>query len=363
MKRLVIVMALCVAFCAISAQTRYATARLRGMADALGLTAQIASLPDGDYREGFAYASFPLHLIIDRGTVSHIGWSLPPAGAASAALRFVERHALEQALCKADALPVDWVCSDEAFCSEGKIEDVLRADNENLTFTCKNVQGRQYQASWATSGGKTLCTVVFPVNYELISGATLREMESDLYDCLRSLPPCTEPIVGYRLPSVEEPAAEYTVVKGAPLPGSLLENAVYLKAGKRTKSPQLVFDPQLPVETLANAMSSTIASQDIAAEVKMMMYGVSGRNRRFTMPLSALVGYFLRQGCSPYWGVMESDRDSVTLAVKMANPDLGYVHLLKVTAALDRLFGPEPAVDVTLAAYVNDKTTQEIIYE
>jgi len=351
-------------FCALSAQNRYATERLRGIAVALGMVERIGGMADGDYRDSFSYKSFPLHVVIEEGEVRHIGWSLPPASENAPALRLVERAALEKSLYKADALPADWDCPDEAFCAKGSVESVLMAANADIAYRCSNVQGRQYQVSWSTPGGKTLCMVVFPINYELLSGATLREMEGALYERLRSLPSCTEPLVGYGMPLVRKEDSNYTIVSGPARQGSLLENVIYLSADTCVNEPQLIFAHRFPVESLANAVSSTIASQGITANVKMMMYGVSDYSRKFTMPLSALVGYFLRQGCTPYWGLMEDDRaGGITLAVKMVNADQGYVHLLKVTADTKTLFGSEPAVEVTLAAYVNDKTTQEIIYE
>lgn len=353
-------MALCVAFCALAAQNRYATQRLHGMAMAMGLDSSIASMPDGDFRDSAAYASHPLHVVVDDGLVIHIGWSLPPEAQTSWAHRFVERAALEAALYRADALPVDWDCPDQAMIVEGSIDDVMKSDPANMAYTCTNLNGRQYQAAWSAPDGKLLCMVAFPINYELLTGATLREIENALFTRLRALEPSAIPLVGYGSPSVREVDSSYTAVIGPDRPGSLLKNIIYINADST-----LIFDPQLPVESLANAMSSTLASQSIMADVKMLMYGASGRSRSLEMPLSALVGEFLEQGCIPYFGLMEGSADGgeISGAVKMVNNAMGYVHLMKVKADPAILFGPEPRVEVTLAAYVNDKPTQETLYE
>lgn len=345
------------------AQNRYVTSRLQGIASALGLEDKIEALGDGDYRDGgMAYAGFPLHVVVDEGKVSHIGWKLPIDGGNPLVSRFVERAALEKALYKADKLPVEWNTPDQAFYSSGAIENVLNADADNIIYSCALSQGRQYQASWATPGGNVLCVLVFPANYELISGANIREMEAELFAALSKAEAIAEPLVGLGKPSLREEGEEFTVVSGPELPGSLLVNAVYVKDEGGRDS--LIFDRQLPIESLANAMSSTVSSRGIKANVKMMAYGAG--SRRFSLPLSALVGYFLKQGCIPYFGLMDGSAagDEIVAAVKMANPELGYIHLMKVTASPEALFGAEPYVDITLAAYVNDKTTQEpLLYE
>lgn len=354
------------AFCSLAAQNRYATERLRGIALALGLEDAIAAVPDGDYHGSFSFGAQPLHTVVQGGEVKHIGLSLPPRDDTSHAFRFIERAVLEKALYKADVLPLDWDSPDEAFIATGSIEKVLKADTASLSFTRANVQGRQYQASWVGPDGDVLCMMVFPIDYSLITGATLREIEHALFEHLQSLPPCAEPLIGFGAPCLRNDDAGYTTVVGPKLEGSLLENAIYLSADTAdVDDTKLIFDPQLPVESLSNAISSTTASQGIAADVKMLMYGASGHSRSFTMPLSALVGEFLRQGCTPYCGVMEGGpgEEKITLAVKMVNRPMGYLHLLKVTAVPATLFGPEPRVEVTLAAYVNDKTTQDLIYE
>ncbi|MCM1452727.1 MAG: hypothetical protein NC102_10755 [Clostridium sp.] len=400
MKRKLISTIFLAAFCALSAQNRYATERLRGIADALGMSQRIESLDDGDYREGLAYKSFPIHVIVEDGEVRHIGWSLPPTHESSPIFLFAERASLEKDLYKADALPPEWDTPDQAFFAEGAIENVLKADRTNIAYTCSNAQGRQYQTKWSTPAGKALCSLAFPISYELISGATLRESEQALRSRLQALQPSDEALIGFGSPSEREETEAYTAVSGPDRPGSVLKNVVYLRpaptAGESgyeeayadgDEEPnvdggadeayaenaedqgdltigELIFDPMLPAESLANALSSTTASRGIAANVKMMMYGASGRSVKFSLPLSSLVGYFLQQGCTPYFGVMEGDPAAggeFAAAVKMVNPDLGYAHLLKVTADTENLFGPEPAVEITLAAYVNDKPIQDYI--
>lgn len=366
MKRLSVYLMLCaLAACSFAAANSYATERLRGIAKALGLAQSIESLPDGDYREGLAFASYPLHVIVEDSVVTHIGWSLPLGQESSPVFCFVERASLEKDLYKADALPAEWDCPEQAFYTTGDIAKVLKAGNANLSYTCANVQGRQYQVSW-TRMGKVLCSMVFPINYELISGATLREMEGDLFSRLQSLKDKEEDLIGYGSPSCEEEIDGYIAVRGPKRPGSLLENTIYFNADSDEGKRQLVFDEQLPLQSLANALSTTTASRGVTANVRMMMYGANGHNRQFSMPLSALVGYFLRQGCTPYFGHMEGDpakEEAISAAVKMVNPDLGYVHLMKVISDPKKLFGPEPEVDITLAAYVNDNATLDDIYD
>lgn len=358
MKRIAVLMTLCLAFCAMTAQNRYATQRLRGIAEALGLSERIASLPSGSHSQGMSYGSYPLVVEVADGVVSHIGWRLPPHDNKTEAHRFVERVALEEAMYRDDALPVEWDCPDEAFVVAGSIADVLDADSANIAYTCANIQGRQYQVAWSGPDGKVLCMMAFPIKYQLLTGATLREIENALYGRLRDLEPSTEALVGYGSPRVKVTDSSYTAVVGPARRGSLLKNIIYLD-----QDTALVFDPQLPVESLANAVSSTTASEGIMADVKMLMYGADGRGRTFAMPLSAMVGEFLGQGCIPYFGLMEGSAEGgeIAAAVKMVNNALGYVHLLKVKADPDILFGPEPRVEVTLAAYVNDKPIQEII--
>lgn len=367
MKRLTLSLMLCaMTLCAVVAQNRYATERLRGIAKAMGLSESVEALPDGDYREGLAYASHPLHVIVGDGEVRHIGWSLPPGHESSPVFCFVERASLEKDLYKADALPAEWNCPDQAFYASGNIKNVLSAGDADLSYTCSNVQGRQYQVSWSKAGGKELCAMVFPISYELISGATLREIEGALYAQLTSLEATDEELVGCGSPTTEEETDGYIAVRGPSRAGSLLENAIYFSDGGDEGERELLFDEQLPLQSLANAVSTTVASRGVTANVKMMMYGADGRNRRFTMPLSALVGYFLQQGCTPYFGHMDGDPskgEEIAAAVKMVNPDLGYVHLLKVKADPKGLFGPEPTVDVTLASYVNDNITHDEIYD
>lgn len=324
-----------------SAANGYSASLLANIAGAMKMQQAIEALPEGTHVEVLSYRGKPVTVVVSNNRVSHIGYSLFPAeqrlGAPSPFYDLAERYAL-----LADVPIKRNKTLEREFFEEGihfdagsisTLPSLYKADG--VEFSLANEDGKKYRAKWSR-GGSTVCEIEVPFTYSLLHGTTMEENEGYLIaDLLEvsavhpdSLPFArTEPTREQLLATF--PYSYYVLPGEAYYFDNLNSNRYYTKADSTTFAP--ILDERYLPESFANIATSMEVPNDLMMDVKVVQYNY--RTTTVHMPLSGFVNYCLKQGCTPFFGVMEDKGHEINLMLIMRNVDEGYCHLLKLTTS------------------------------
>ena len=316
------------------AKNRYQSDLLAQIAESLQIKNVLDTMSNGSYIAQRTYKSHPLSIIVEDGEVEHIGYTLfskeMRIGMPSPVYNFLERYALQ-----ADS-PLKRIKSverqlfeDEVTFTVGDIHKLpYVCSMDNVCFSMDNLQNRMCCVTWTKNGSK-VCSLCFPVSYNLYHGTDLVENQRRLVEDLRRTG--TVKMSGDRKISKEqleklfEP--NYFVLKGDSFyVASLNSNNYYVEQVQNQY--KLLFSDRHPIESFANLLTTNSIDNDIRADIKLVMYDF--KSERVDVPLSCLLNYFMLKGCKAYFGMIERNADTYTAELLMLKRDEGYCHTIKL---------------------------------
>lgn len=342
--------------CAVSAQNRYSTHKLQNLATAIGLKNVIDTLPDSCYDGSFKYKGHPLAVTVRTGNVEHIGYRLfsqwQRVGEFNYLYDFIERQILENDLNPKNSGP-DASARNIRF-DRGNVSTLRALSGDSTVTVSVNCEhDSRYEVSW-NRGDKTLCSIVFPNNRELIMGSTMTENEASLRQNLSSyrhprpdsLP---APSLEMLLPDIYD---ESLLMRDFGSPRTPLVGNRLFYTLSADSIPRLVFSSLHPVESVANILCSCAIPHDFGADVKLVKYNLM--DEHFSVPLYDLTGYFLSEGCTPYFGVLRYDEESrrIECILEMHNYLLAYEHLMRIKINLSKMDSLIGEAEITLYPYI-----------
>lgn len=313
---------------------RFQTDLLAKMAEALQMRTVLDTLGDGIHIAQMTYKDKPLCVIVKNKEVEHIGYAIFPKemreGAPSPVYNFLERYALQASLpLKRSKTVVRQMYEDEVTFTKGNIATLLTLwGKKNVEFSLENLQHRICRAIW-NQGGETLCSVSFPVSYNLYHGTDLVENQRRLIEDLQqaSVTSTSEdkPVTREQLAKILEP--NYFLLKGDSMYIASLNSNKYYIADKDNEY-SLLFSDKRPVESFANLLTTNSISNNIQASIKLVLYDF--KSETINVPLVNMLNYFKMKGCKAYFGVIRSEQEQHTAELLLLNRDEGYCHTLKL---------------------------------
>lgn len=355
-----------------AAASRYCSSLLRDMSAAMKMTDSIERLPEGIHVAQLSYLDHPLTIVIDGDRVSHIGYSIFTKKhremAYSPFFDMMERYALIEKLPMKRIKSVERELDEEDIrfdCGSLAVLPSLYGE-PNVEFSLENIDGKKYRAAWRKDG-RNLAIVDTPYTYGLLHGTSMEEDEENLISDLQQLSATQFEASDWSVPSVsreslvvitplssaiapieesatkEVTAGEDTAVSDTIATPSTKDYLV--KRGEAyflddlnsnryytTSNGQYVAlcDPDYPYESLANILTSMEVPNSLIVDAKIILYNY--RTANVSLPLSAMVKYFLDRGCTPFAGMIESNADKTIALLIMRNIEEGYMHLLRLTA-------------------------------
>lgn len=321
----------------------YTTDRLQEIGEALGLTIQPGSM---------AFKGKTVRVTADRaGRIDHIGYTLAPSEmSGNPAIRFIERRTLETAL-RLDRAPTTakQLAEDDINLSRCTMQSLpaLAADS-TISNVSVSSDGHRYRVAWQKNGREAF-TVDFPNTYDLLTGCDMDEYERRLPAEIKAFP--TEPFT----PPPHPPAGEMQRIDS---PGVLatphtarfiseLSSASYYDENRHGLVP--VNDSSRATLTAANLFTGAIDGSGFSIDLRLRVYG---KEKRFSVPLRQLTGYFISRGCTPYFGVIEHSGTELVGEVLFDNPAMGYCHAMKVTLLLRDLAAGKGNIKARLVSYI-----------
>lgn len=299
----------------------------------------------------------PVTTIVNQGEVSHIGLSLFTPWQRQfidgVQCNFLERIALAAEIPEFYGIDIRQYLRDEKIeILEGRL-DYLKTffSDTSYIFQSTLVNGKTYIACWFTPDAhERYLTLTYPTDFHLISGLSLTEAENRLYrNIQRSRPEAME--------QFEPVEALLQCIGNGPvylLKGSIFflpelnSNRYYVK--ERSGKFSLLYSEDFPLESLANLMTGNEIDNQFVINVKLVKYGYQVDD--FNIPLKHWLAFCIQSGCTPYFGVIEQEKDKIVVELIMQNETLAYCHVMKLTIDPKLLKARKGTLQARLNSYV-----------
>lgn len=375
-----------------SAADGYRSSLLHDMSMAMNMADSIGQLPDGTHVARLSYLERPVTVVVELGSVSHIGYSIFSKEhrdlAYSPFFDMMERYALLEKLPMNRVKSVERELSEEGirfYCGSLSVLPTL-FEMPDVEFSLEYIDGKKYHASWRKND-QNVAVIETPFTYGLLHGTSMEEDESNLISDFQRLSATqlaetdwTEPTVSReslyvynpesssmthteivipdefsdldeaeQTDSVSTPASyKYYVKRGeAYYFDNLNSNRYYTIDNERIAA---LCEPEYPFESLANILTSMEVPNSLVVDANIKQYNY--RSTSVTLPLSAMVKYFLDRGCTPFVGLLKRNDDNMTALLIMRNETEGYCHLLRLNAPASVTGSPEGTVTARVTPYI-----------
>ena len=316
------------------AGNRYRTDLLQKMAETLSARQQLDTLSDGQYVGLLQYKKYPVTVVVTDSTVVHIGYSLFSAEMRemmpSPALDFVERYPLCLDLpLQRERSVARHLDEDGVFFRGGDMHKLHQVANDTtMSVSVENLNGKRYTVHWMRDGEEQLA-VNFPIEYNLLAGTNMDENERRL---LKEVARWSAEQRHAEMPdSVRLKATwqgRYFILPGEQfyLP-QLNANRYYERDSQ--DSLRLLCNTNLMAESIANLLTTGQVENGYTLEIRLVKYGFA--QDTVQVRLNQWINYCLDNGCKPYFGLIGMTDGVADCELVMWNPDMGYIHLMRLT--------------------------------
>lgn len=340
----------------------YRTDMLERMAIAMKITMQLDTLKDGEYYRHLYYNRRPITVIVEKGEIVHLGYSVftPNIRRAmnSPVCNFLERYALGITLpLKREKSIARQLDEDGVFFRGGDFGTFRQLENDtSYVVGLENLNGKRYTVSWQKDG-QTRLSINFPIEHDLLAGTEVLENERRIVGCIqRSSDTCrTQQLAdSTRLKLTWQ--GKYFI-----LPGDfyymkqLNSNRYYEKTDKGNY--RLFFHPGYVLESLSNLMTTATIENDYDMEIRQVKYGFAQDTVK--VKLNQWLNFCLEEGCKGYFGIIGIDKDIADCELVMMNPTMGYLHLMRMAIDITTLDDRRGLIKARLNSYI---TTTRVKY-
>ncbi|MDR1202392.1 MAG: hypothetical protein LBL58_12325 [Tannerellaceae bacterium] len=331
-----------------SAGITYSTNRLKEMAEQLDLSG-IERLSPGAYHS-YTFQSHPVTVRVNQWQeVEHIGfwlftndnirWQNP-----SPVYDFLERYFLELRL-PSGSNPVVRLFVDKVYIS-GDIDVIFSFDGTE-TFQESYIHSKLYEVSW-TRMGKELLSVSFDMDYQLLSGCNILELENNLLRNIQRYEPDDKKVETSQPTDNFDTSDDYFTDRGDSYLIDLIRNDLYYV--KEGDGYMLIHDSLKINQSIANMMLSPHVSGNFDLNLTFDKYGY--KEEKIKIKLKQWIEYCLSEGCTAYFGIKSKDATSLKGTVFMVNKKRGYNHILSIDVPYRIIGKQEGGIDARLYAYI-----------
>lgn len=349
-----------------SANNEYKSNKLQQIARFSGIKEKIDTIPDGIYDGLFTYNNRPLVIYVNNHMIEHIGFSLFTDSIRYAisnpAINFIERYSLEL------SLPIDTVWSkktrmeiDKVKFRKGNLDFFRNIPNDTLFYFQMSLKDRKYILKWS-QGKKVCCELEFPMHYDLIGGRERIELENSLQKEIEHDTCSSIPQKMFSIDQLEEDTLEnYYILRGGEFYSKGLTSNTYYTLDKDSIV-RPYYDCLHIVESLSNLFSIANYPNNYVFNIEMQKYGFI--KEQFALPVSTWVKYCINQGCTPYFGVIcVNDNCTIDCSLIMYNPQLAFLHAMKININLLTIERMEGIIDAKLTSYIMTSKIKKLFKE
>ena len=314
----------------------FATKRLEIIASCLSLP-EVDTLAASAVSNHYQYQGHALSVRKNRfGEIEHIGLSLFSKelrdAAPSPVYDFLERDLLERNLNGLDAKLRHQLASNHQYFIVGNAQTALNFKG-NEQFSEERVDMKIYRATW-TSGGREVLKVSFDMDYEMLSGCNIVELEEQFVRHLKHFVPM--PLSQLDVNDIPDNKDAY-IVKGDSFLIREMRNDLFLE--RDSTGWHLMNRPSSMERTLSNMMLSP--QFEPYPQVQLMVDKYGYETDSVQIPYRHLLLMTSEEGCTPYFGVKTKNGDMYTGTLMLVNRGGGYVHMLSVSVPMTALTADE----------------------
>lgn len=328
-------------------QVQYATLRLEAMANLLSL--KLEKLEVGD-NEGYSYKGHPLVIRTNRWKeVEHIGYRLFSAeirhGMPYPVYDFLERYFLELDLLT-DIDKLMRLALDKVQISNTNL-NVIHTFDGSEQLKVDMLPLKKYQVTWSRSGTDIL-TVVFDMDYQLLSGCNAIESERNLLRDLQRYQEKDGAEQALQPHHFDTEGVYWQMDDGTYILNEIRHTLYYAKndAGEW----KLICDVAHPVWSAFNLMLSQGTDHDCNLEMVVDLYGY--QEKEIDIPLKKWIRFCADQGCKSYMGIKTHGDKMITGTLFIVNEKMGYNHMLTIELDKEVIARRGGAIRSRLYAYI-----------
>ena len=348
------------------AQTIYRTDLLGLIAKKTGLHQQIDTLKDGEYPEFADYNSDPMTIIVKKGRVTHIGYTLFNAqqrkGFGEEICNFIERYLLELA-----------IPTNENFTTTQRMkEDGVKVIKGNLrlkdlrqlcadTTICINLQvinEQTYMMGWRKDS-TWLYILSFPIEYDLIFGTNMDERERRLSEELFNSEIQNDSIIESKHNDLIKAWQDnyYTLKGNSYILANLNSNLYFTRDEEGKYIP--IYNNLYPIESLANLLTSNLVDNDYTIEIRLWKYGF--KTDTINVPLKKWISFCKESGCKPFFGIISFEKEGITTCELIMHHDkMGYNHIMRLTFPMSIFESRKGRISARLNSYVTSSRIKNL---
>lgn len=322
----------------------YRTPELRRLASALQI--QEDSLREG--KNFFTFGQKHLRVDISRNTVTDLGYVIFPeelkAAAGTPILNFLERYFLLLDYPKPDRTRQKMMQEDRFKFTTGNVSTIGSIlPTDEFSYNC---QFHKYEAAWRRNG-KTILSVSFPAEHQLISGEDKIQAEANFQEdaLMAYFPPSPEIDESLLTPTIQK---DFYVMKGSSYLNNKLNSDLFYQ--RQGESFTLLSSISHPIESAANMMIGTNYSSPYNLKITQMLYGF--KKKTYDLPLRNWIAYCRNSGCTLYYGVESITQQMIKATVIAVNTAENYNHLLFVNIPLSAIDTGQGDIEAKLETFI-----------
>ena len=220
-----------------------------------------------------------------------------------------------------------------------------------------------YEVSWTdTVSSRTLLSMQFPIQFELLLGKPKEEMEKTMKDKLKV---CADTLSqGNLLPdSLESANKEGDVFRSATTEHYYVESLntakYFINKGEEGDCMIPLFSPKYKVFSAANLFHGLIIeNQDYILHIEQHLYGFKQDN--YTVKLNQWLNYCRDNNLTVYFGIEEERKDGLKALLIAANTDLAYNHVMSIIIPDNFVEKRNSVLKATLNAYIPTNNVKDL---
>lgn len=374
--------------CIAYASPSFYTQRLKCIAQAVGVQLPDTLQPEKEYAGIWTFKQRSLRVRTNAfGDVTHIGYCLFDERMYThyeyqTVLDFAERYALELTLGKDEELRQRLRITDKVTCVEGSLS-MLDDISPRTPVTIDQRQLRMFRIKW-TLDEKTILTLSFPADFQLISGANAIELEKMFERDVQRIVPLTQedmlinwndvPVVSLsamvlhdalekklfgKKQFVSKDPGPVVYTTNAP-DGLLMANqGIYLNGQIRSdvmlvqkKGKRMLFSSTvLPIPSVRNLLLTGQFPTIVPLKLTIDCYG-NKKQHLDGISLQQFVGLCRMEGCELYVGIKQKTDTAISATVFAVNRAMAYNHVLSVNVPLRVFQEANVPISGTLYTYI-----------
>ena len=261
---------------------------------------------------------------------------------------FLERYLYQASRSKRGYDFYQRMADDKVVLRGGSFDNITRLPQDAL-FEINRYEDKGYEVSWKDVSGKTLLSLQFPINYELLLGQPKVDIEKTMKQQLQRCPDST---------IIREFDTELTkegrIMQTARPDHYFLESlntTTYYEIPPDGGETTPVYSEEMKAYSATNLFHGIIRTADrYRIHIDQNLYGF--KTDSYIIPLSKWLNYCLENKLKVYCGVEEERTDGIKLLIIAKNADLGYCHMMTVVLPSEFVTKQNTVLRATLNAYI-----------